>query len=79
MQFGQLADARTALTDGLKAAEDAGANQKIFVFEEMLRSLESAKRTERRANANRPEPVAAPDDIAAALRDLLLEVSGAAA
>lgn len=79
MQFGQLADARTALTDGLKAAEDAGANQKIFVFEEMLRSLESAERAERRANANRPESVAAPDDIAAALRDLLLEVSGAAA
>lgn len=79
MQFGQLADARTAFTEGLKAAEDAGANQKIFVFEEMLRSLESAERAERRANTNRPEPIAAPDDIAAALHDLLLEVSGAAA
>ena len=54
----------------------------FFVFEELVSTLDLAEREareERLVRANRPEQHAAPDDIATALRELLSEVSGAAA
>ena len=77
--FGNFAEARAAYSDGLRLAEEGGANQWVFRFEEGLNSLELAEREVGTARTNRPEPKTAPDDIAAALRDLLSSVSAAAA
>jgi len=76
-QFGRFDEARESLTEGLRLAESIGANQRIFEFESALEALNEAKAASHRA-AKRPEQVAAPDDIAAALQELLAEVSGAA-
>ena len=83
LQFDQFTEARDAFSAGLSTAESIGANKRIFEFEEAIKSVEmaelQAQKARRRSNANRPVQQAAPDDIATALRDLLSEVSGAAA
>ena len=77
--FGDFADARATYSEGLRLAEESGANQRVFGFEEGLKSIELAEREVQAERTKRPEPKAAPDDIAAALRDLLSSVSAAAA
>ncbi|MDH5233956.1 MAG: hypothetical protein OEW77_03285 [Gemmatimonadota bacterium] len=81
-QFGQLHEARQTYKQGLSIAEEIGANRRIFQIEEALVALEAQeeqKTAAHVAHAKRPARSAAPDDIATALRDLLSEVSGAAA
>ena len=77
--FAQYAEAREALIAGLLVAEESGASQRIFEFEQALEELKAAERERRRTKETRPEQQAAPDDIATALQELLAEVSGAAA
>jgi hypothetical protein len=82
LSFGQFPEARDAFAAGLSAAEALGANKRIFEFESAVESVavaESKAARERATKAKRPAQQAAPDDIAEALRDLLSEVSGAAA
>lgn len=78
MSFGRFGEARTSLNAALKLAEENGQSQKIFQVEATLRELEQVEREEQRAEASRPAPVQAPDDIATALEELLAEVSAAA-
>lgn len=75
--FGKIAEARSTLQAGLMLAESSGQNQKVFQFETALANLATVERENRKAAAKRPEPTPAPDDIAAALHDLLTEVAGA--
>lgn len=75
--FGNLAEARRSFTAALALAETSGQNQRIFEIETELKSLSTVERQEDRRTIARPEPVSAPDDIAAALHDLLHELAGA--
>jgi tetratricopeptide (TPR) repeat protein len=77
--FGRLAEARTALNDALALAESIGQSQRVFQIEEALSAVDAAMRSKAAQKANRPELVQAPDDIATALEELLLEVTAGAA
>jgi hypothetical protein len=76
--FGRFEEARTTLRSALQLAESTGQNQRVFQIEESLTAVAKAEREKTRRNAYRPEQVAAPDDIATALEELLAELSGAA-
>jgi hypothetical protein len=78
VQFGEFDDARAALSEGLAAAERSGLNRSVFKFEQALRSLENAEAERERLIASRPTPSEAPDDIAAAIRELLAEATAVA-
>lgn len=77
--FGRFDEARGALWAAMRLAESTGQNQRIFELESALKALEAAERKEAAAREARQAPVAAPDDIAAALRDLLAEVEAGVA
>jgi tetratricopeptide (TPR) repeat protein len=75
--FGRFPEAREALRAALQLAEGTGQNQRVFQIEEALSTLDAAERQKTRQKTNRPELTTAPDDIAAALEELLSEVAGA--
>jgi len=79
--FGHFKDAKRALSEALGLAETSGQNQRIFEVEEALTSLKVAVQNQETeparaaADKNRPETVAAPDDISAVLHELLAELA----
>jgi tetratricopeptide (TPR) repeat protein len=75
--FGRYPEAREALRSALQLAESNGQNQRVFQIEEALTTMDAAERQKTRQKTNRPELTTAPDDIAAALEELLSEVAGA--
>lgn len=77
--FGRYDEARGTLWAALQLAESSGQSQRIFQIESALKALERAEREQLARNADRPEPIEAPDDIAAALRELLAEVEAGVA
>jgi hypothetical protein len=75
--FGHFGDARRTLRSALALAESSAQNQRIFEIEHALSAVDAAEREQDLRAVERPAPVAAPDDIAAALQDLLHELAGA--
>jgi tetratricopeptide (TPR) repeat protein len=75
--FGDYAEARATLRDGMRLATSGGFNRASFVLESLLQELEVAER--RQVRVEEVSTVEAPADISAELERLLLEVSGSAA
>jgi hypothetical protein len=78
-RFGRFREASTTLAEALELAESTGQNQRVFEIEEAIAAAKREERQKVRQDANRPEPVSAPDDIATALDELLAEVAERAA
>lgn len=77
--FGQFDEARSMLQSAIRLAESTGQHQRVFQIEAALGRLETSASEERRVQAGRPAPTSAPDDITAALEELLAEVATASA
>ena len=77
--FGQLDEACASLKSAIELAQATGQHQRVFQIEAALGSVETAAtaREQKKIQASRQAPVSAPDDIAAALDELLAEVAAA--